>query len=75
MTEQERKDKIYWHLVGIYNFSPAAKEPFFGKAPCPCCRSELAGDRYEFTGTVGKKHSGERITEVCCVDCFEYLFT
>lgn len=75
MTEKERREKIYWHLVGIYNLAPSAVLSYFGKAPCECCKSELAGDRYEFTGTVGKKYTNERIEVICCVDCYLYLFS
>ena len=75
MITKERAKKIYWHLVGIYNLVPPNKEPYFSKAPCECCKSELAGDRYEFTGTVGKKHTNERADIACCVDCYLYLFS
>lgn len=76
MKTEEREKKIYWHLVGIYNLSPITdREPYFSKAPCECCKSELAGDRYEFTGTVGKKHTDERATITCCVDCYTWLFS
>lgn len=74
MNTKERKKKIYWHLVGMFNFAPSAVLPYFGKAPCECCKSELAGNRYEFTATVGKQHTNKRETVVCCVDCYEYLF-
>lgn len=75
MLDTERQKKIYWYLVGIYNLSPAAKEPYFSKTSCECCKSELAGERYEFTGIVGKRHDGERVTISCCVDCYVHLFT
>lgn len=63
------------YLEGIYNLTPKAAEPYFSKTPCPCCGSTLAGERYEFTGTIGKKHTNERAEFICCIDCFEYLFT
>lgn len=75
MTEK-RKRKIYRHLAGIYNLSPVTdKEPYFSKAGCPCCGDVLMGNRYTFTGTVGKKHTDKRIELVCCVDCYTWFFT
>lgn len=71
----EHKAKIDEYLEGIYNLSPVAKEPYFSWSVCECCGSTLGGDRYEFTGIVGKIHSSERIELSCCVDCFGYLFT
>lgn len=73
MNTKGRTRRIY--LIGCYNFVPKATEPYFGKAPCECCKSELAGDRYEFTATVGTAHRNERVDISCCVDCFMYLFT
>ena len=81
MTLDERGKKIRRHLTGIYNLSPIAEAPHFGKAPCPCCGSKLAGDRYKFAGRVGvempdgKINFKERIEDECCVDCYGYLFT
>lgn len=83
MNIEERKRRIYSHLIGIYNLSPKSKEPYFSKAPCECCKSELAGDRYEFTGRVGVEHGGtsgyvnlkEKVDLSCCVDCFLWLFS
>jgi len=74
MTEKERAIEIYRYLVGVFYLSPASQEPYFSKEPCSCCGSTLAGDRYDFTGTIGKKHGAEKITENCCIDCFHYLF-
>lgn len=76
MLDTERQKKIYWYLVGIYNLSPTTKEPYFGKSPCECCKSDLAGERYEFTGIVGKVHNNnEKVTVSCCIDCYLYLFS
>lgn len=75
MTDTERQKKIYWYLIGIYNLSPALTEPYFSKAPCECCKNMLAGQRHEFTGTVGRAHDNEQVTISCCVDCFVYLFS
>lgn len=74
MLDTERQKRIYWHLVGIYNFSPKATEPYFSKTSCECCKSTFGGERYEFTGIVGKAHDGELVEITCCVDCFMYLF-
>ncbi len=83
MNIEERKSRIETYLIGIYNLSPEAKEPYFSKASCECCKSTLAGDRYEFTGRVGIEHkdgSGnvnlkEEVELSCCVDCYTWLFT
>lgn len=75
MLNADRQEKLYEYLMGIYNLSPAAKEPYFSWSPCECCKSQLAGERYEFIGIVGKKHDGERVEIACCVDCFGYLFS
>lgn len=78
---KKHKAKIDKYLVGIYNLSPAAKEPYFSWSPCECCGSALGGDRYDFVGITGTKgtsgivHLGEKIELSCCVDCFGYLFT
>ena len=74
MDVKERTNKIYWHLTGMFNFAPVAKEPFFSKSPCECCKSKLGGERYEFTATVGKKHTDKRELIVCCVDCYMVIF-
>ena len=64
------------HLAGIVNLSPVVKGPYFSKSPCECCKDELAGDRYDFTGRVkvGDKLK-EKVEISCCIDCFGYLFT
>lgn len=64
------------YLKQVYNLSPITdKEPYFSKTGCPCCGNELGGDRYTFTGTIGKSHTGEKIELVCCVDCYTWLFS
>lgn len=80
MNMEEYKRRIDVYLEGIYNLSPAAKKPYFSKAPCEYCKSELAGERYEFTGQVSigmlENDVKKEIVELtCCVDCFEYLFS
>ena len=72
---KEHKDKIEKYLEGIYNLSPNATGSYFSWSPCECCGSILGGDRFDFTGRVGKKHTDQTIQLSCCVDCFEYLFT
>jgi hypothetical protein len=72
---KEHKAKINKYLDGIYNLSPTASESYFSWSSCECCGSTLGGNRYDFTGTVGKAHNNERIELSCCVDCFGYLFT
>lgn len=72
---KEQIAKINACLVGVYNLSPAAKEPYFSKSPCKCCKSTLFGNKYEFTGIAGTAHTNELVKFSCCVDCFEYLFT
>lgn len=67
--------KIKKGLKGLYNLSPVATEPYFSACSCECCGSELAGDRYEVTATIGKKHTNPRQPLLICVDCFLYLFT
>lgn len=71
---EEHKAKIDRYLAGIYNLSPTSKEPHFSRCSSECCGSTLGGDRYDFTGRLGKKHDAEIIELSCCVDCFGYLF-
>jgi len=75
MTTKERKKKIERYLEGVFNLSPAAKEPHFSSADCECCGDSLGGGRYDFVGRLGKKHDAEIIELSCCADCFGYLFT
>ena len=73
--KHDKKVKIDKYLQGIYNLSPVTdKKPFFSKTDCPCCGDELKGDRYTFTGIVGKFCTGEKIELVCCIDCYVWLF-
>lgn len=74
ITETGTREQTEQNLKGIYNLSPTAKEGYFSMSPCECCGSTLGGDRYDCTGTLGKKHTSERTTLSICVDCFEYLF-
>jgi len=75
MKTQEQKIEDTEYLDDVYNLSPVSKEPYFSRAPCLCCDSNLAGMRYEFTGTAGKKHTNTILYLNCCVNCFEYFFT
>ena len=75
ICHESRKKKIKAYLQGIPNLSPCTQtEPYFGKAPCETCGSTKAGDRYEFIGTLGKKHTPVMKIS-CCVDCYGWLFT
>ena len=81
MDIKERKRRVDIYLIGIYNLSPAAREPYFSHVRCECCKSMYAGQRYEFTGRVGiplkdgRIDFKETVNSSCCFDCFEYLFT
>lgn len=51
-------------------------ESFFSWTPCPCCRSELGGNRYELRGLIKDEKSGVRMSEHIgnvCADCMEYF--
>lgn len=83
MNIEERKRRIDVYLIGIYNLSPKMKDSYFSKSPCECCKTELAGDRYEFTGRVGTERNDgsggvnlkETVELSCCIDCYLWLFT
>jgi len=82
MTEHKPDAKL---ISTYYNFSPVLNlidgdgenlcEPFFSSFACETCGSELAGNRYYCTATIGKLHTNPREKLEICVDCFEYFFT
>ncbi len=75
MNTAKHQKQIKRLLEGIYNLSPKASEPYFGKTSCNCCGSDIAGDRYELTGTLGLPHTSRRVELSCCRDCYLYFFT
>ena len=75
MLDADRQKIIDNQLVGLYNFAPLQKEPYFSWSACECCKSKLGGERYVFSATVGKAHNNEHTEISCCVDCFMYLFS
>ena len=77
-TEHKPDKKL---IATYFNFSPqrdlATNEllgPFFSKFTCHTCGSELAGNRYYCTATIGKKHTNLREKLEICEDCYLYFF-
>lgn len=65
----QKRVERFFEAEGITNLS-AEGEPYFSHSTCNCCKSNLAGDRYDATGY--HPESGEVYNYDICSDCVYY---
>lgn len=75
VVTMDRQRVIFRNTNGLYNFAPIPADSYFSKLACETCGDKLYGQRQDFSATVGKKHTCDRVVIACCTECYVHLFT